>query len=98
MTIWARWNGTSLRPNWDEVVGTEVSRANPLANPLAQLMFSFLSPKLYDHTDDDGMAPAAFDDFENVNLAGSSEHAAQQEMMEALLKATVEKYITPWPI
>lgn len=33
--------------------------------------------ELYDHVGDDGMAPAAFDDYENVNLAGDPARAAK---------------------
>jgi hypothetical protein len=32
--------------------------------------------ELYSHVGDVGMAPAAFDDFENVNLAGDSSWSA----------------------
>lgn len=38
---------------------------------LLPLWDSVVGVELYDHINDTGMAPMAFDDFENVNLAGS---------------------------
>jgi len=51
LTVWVKWDGDTLRPLWDGVVGVE----------------------LYDHINNTGIAPMAFDDFENVNLAGKPE-------------------------
>lgn len=53
--------------------------------------------ELYDHTGDTGMAPAAFDDFENVNLAGRPEYAQVQAQLLARLRKEVEKWMTPNP-
>ena len=52
--------------------------------------------ELYDHTGDDGMAPAAFDDYENTNLAGNAEWAALEATMRARLVTTIKKWMTPW--
>jgi hypothetical protein len=54
--------------------------------------------ELYTHVGDDGMAPAAFDDFENVNLHGNPAYAAQEAMLLARLKEEVAKWHTPWPL
>eukprot|EP00041_Stephanoeca_diplocostata_P039278 m.1606957 g.1606957 ORF g.1606957 m.1606957 type:complete len:672 (+) comp25361_c0_seq28:3645-5660(+) len=54
--------------------------------------------ELYLHVGDDGMAPAAFDDFENINLAGQPEYAAVQASLLAQLKVEVAKWRTPWPV
>ena len=63
-----------------------------------------LSPKwqevvgieLYDHAGDDGMAPAAFDDYENVNLAGNPEWSVVQKQLRARLEMLIKRYMTPW--
>ena len=52
--------------------------------------------ELYDHTGDTGMAPMAFDDFENVNLAGKAEWAAVEADLRGRLEALVAKYMSPW--
>jgi len=53
--------------------------------------------ELYTHVGDDGMAPAAFDDYENVNLHGlPAWHDVEVELL-ARLKAEVTKWRTPWP-
>jgi len=38
------------------------------------------------------MAPAAFDDYENVNLAGKPEYAQLQATLLARLRTEVERY------
>jgi hypothetical protein len=43
------------------------------------------------------MAPAAFDDFENVNLAGKAEWAELQAEMAAQLQFEVGRWQTPNP-
>ena len=53
--------------------------------------------ELYDHSGDDGMAPAAFDDYENENLAGRSEWAAVQAALLARLRREVKRWQTPNP-
>eukprot|EP00730_Choanoeca_flexa_P013745 TRINITY_DN5658_c0_g2_i1.p1 TRINITY_DN5658_c0_g2~~TRINITY_DN5658_c0_g2_i1.p1 ORF type:complete len:644 (+),score=152.35 TRINITY_DN5658_c0_g2_i1:27-1958(+) len=53
--------------------------------------------ELYDHRTDDGMAPAAFDDFEVENLAYDSNH---QELLKQLLDqlhSEVKQWFTPNP-
>jgi len=52
--------------------------------------------ELYDHAGDNGMAPMAFDDYENVNLAGKPEWATVEVNLRARLEALVAKYRTPW--
>jgi iduronate 2-sulfatase len=49
--------------------------------------------ELYDHMGDVGMAPAAFDDYENVNLAGKPEYAQLQATLLARLRTEVERWI-----
>lgn len=44
------------------------------------------------------MAPAAFDDYENVNLAGQPEYVEVQASLLAQLKTEVAKWRTPWPL
>ena len=46
---------------------------------------------------DDGIAPAAFDDYENVNLHGNPEFAEIEAQLLAQLKALVAMWRTPWP-
>eukprot|EP00045_Choanoeca_perplexa_P010749 m.111209 g.111209 ORF g.111209 m.111209 type:complete len:643 (+) comp15379_c0_seq1:1244-3172(+) len=53
--------------------------------------------ELYDHHGDDGMAPAAFDDFEVENLAYESEHQELLQQQLTLLHAEVAKWFTPNP-
>lgn len=53
--------------------------------------------ELYTHVGDDGMAPAAFDNFENVNLHGNPEYAEIEVALLARLKVEVAKWRTPWP-
>merc|ERR1712187_43423 len=74
MTQWVRWNGSGLRPIWDNPVGIE----------------------LYTHQGDDGMVPAAFDDFENENLAGRPEFAHVQAILSARMRQEVERWIFPF--
>lgn len=54
--------------------------------------------ELYSHVGDTGVARAAFDSYENVNLAGNPAYAEQQAGMLLQLKALVAKYRTPWPV
>eukprot|EP00056_Hartaetosiga_gracilis_P012982 m.210119 g.210119 ORF g.210119 m.210119 type:complete len:630 (+) comp13779_c2_seq20:127-2016(+) len=53
--------------------------------------------ELYDHTNDTGMAPSAFDDYEVINLAGNPAYADVQKSMTTLLKEEVLRWITPNP-
>ena len=56
-----------------------------------------MARELYDHAGDTGLAPAAFDDFENENLAGRPAYAHVQAALLARLRAEVEKWMTPNP-
>jgi len=51
--------------------------------------------ELYSHEGNTGLGPAAYDDFENENLAGKPEYAAIQGKLLKRLQAEVEKWITP---
>ena len=51
--------------------------------------------ELYTHTGDDGMAPAAFDDYENTNLAIQPQYAPLRDKLLAQLRELVEGYIPP---
>ena len=44
------------------------------------------------------MAPAAFDDYENVNLAGNPAWAEREADLRTRLIALVAKWRTPWPV
>ena len=52
-----------------------------------------VATELYSHLGDDGIAPAAFDDFENVNLAGSPAWAAVESALLARLEVEVKRWI-----
>ena len=52
--------------------------------------------ELYDHAGDTGMAPAAFDDFENENLAGRPEHSALQAGLLLRLREEVERWMVDY--
>ena len=90
VTAWQRWDGTTLRPLWGTDCGENALDTDPL-NPSVGCF------ELYAHTGDDGMAPAAFDDYENVNLAKDPAHASQLQMMLEMLHHEVEKWWTPNP-
>ena len=51
--------------------------------------------ELYSHAGDDGMASAAFDDFENINLAGEPQFQHVQEQLLQQLRTMAEKWMTP---
>jgi iduronate 2-sulfatase len=53
--------------------------------------------ELYDHAGDNGMAPAAFDDFENVNLAGNAAYASIEAELRARQIEEIKRWITPNP-
>ena len=55
---------------------------------------SVVGVELYDHDGDDGMAPAAFDDFENVNLAGNPAYADVEQQLRARQILEIKKWIT----
>lgn len=74
ITVWTRWDGANLRPDWNETIATE----------------------LYSHVGDNGMAPAAFDDYENVNLASRPEYGPVLKTLRAKLIKMVEGYIAPF--
>eukprot|EP00039_Didymoeca_costata_P031474 m.34908 g.34908 ORF g.34908 m.34908 type:complete len:665 (+) comp8803_c0_seq1:68-2062(+) len=75
ITQWVVWNGTGLRPLWNEPVATE----------------------LYSHIGDTGIAPMAFDDYENENLANNPDYADIKEKLLLELVALAESYMTPNP-
>ena len=62
-TLWVKWNGDTLKPDYSQVVGEE----------------------LYDHLGDTGMSTDS--DAENVNLATSTQYAAQKAQLHAALLA-----------
>ena len=51
--------------------------------------------ELYTHEGDDGMVPAAFDDFENTNLAGHPDYENVQKQLTAQLRELAEQWMTP---
>jgi len=51
--------------------------------------------ELYDHGTDDGTAPAAFDNFENVNLHGNPAFADIEKDLRARQLVEIQKWITP---
>ena len=56
VTAWSTWDGAALRPIWGSHCG-EASRDPEPGNSKVGCY------ELYSHTGDDGMAPAAFDDY-----------------------------------
>jgi hypothetical protein len=42
------------------------------------------------------MAPMAFDDYENVNLAGSPQYADVEKALVVRLKQEVARWMVPW--
>ena len=59
VTAWQRWNGATLRPVWDSDCGQHFQEGAQWSGNAKVGCF-----ELYAHTGDDGMAPAAFDDYE----------------------------------
>jgi hypothetical protein len=53
--------------------------------------------ELYNHTGDTGVVPAAFDDYENVNLAKDPAFKAKLEEMLEQLHFEVQRWWTPNP-
>ena len=64
-TEWATWNGTSLRPIWERLVGTELYSHDTFATGL------------HCNAEENG----CFDAFENVNLSKDVAHAADVKML-----------------
>jgi hypothetical protein len=67
VTAWQTWDGLNLRPLWGSDCGSKGlpnGAADPEPSNAAVGCF-----ELYSHVGDDGMAPAAFDGYENTNLA-----------------------------
>ena len=56
VTAWSTWDGAALRPIW----GSHCGEASPDPEPGNSKVGCY---ELYSHTGDDGMAPAAFDDY-----------------------------------
>ena len=50
-----------------------------------------VASELYDHYGDDGVGAAAYDDFENVNLAHEPARRAQVQALAARLRAQFER-------
>ena len=90
LTAWQRWDGQRLRPIWGSDCGEGVADPEPGNGRVGCF-------ELYSHIGDDGMAPAAYDDFENENLAHDPAHAQRLKDMRAMLQAEVERWITPNP-
>lgn len=65
---------------------------------LAPIWSEVVAAELYSHVGDDGMAPAAFDNYENVNLAGQPAFKTIETDLFERLKAEVAKWRTPWPV
>ena len=86
-TSWQRWDGKRLRPIWGSDCGENALDPEPGNGRVGCF-------ELYSHIGDDGMAPAAYDDYENVNLAHDPAHASTLKEMRQLLQTTVERYIT----
>eukprot|EP01050_Picozoa_sp_SAG11_P020412 SAG11_NODE_3434_length_2450_cov_1.447044_3_plen_110_part_00 len=91
VTAWQAWDGANLRPDWGADCG---SKGLPNGGPGNAAVGCY---ELYAHTGDDGMAPAAFDDYENVNLAQDPAHKEKLAEMLAQLRQEVERWITPNP-
>lgn len=72
-TEWATWNGTTLKPMWDQLIGTEMYSHDPGATGLKC----------------NGKMNSCFDDSENVNLAKDAAHAATAKALSAKLHAIV---------
>ena len=90
VTAWQRWDGAALRPIWGSDCGSLVPERGSDNAAVGCI-------ELYAHDGDDGMAPGAFDDFENVNLAKDPAHAATLAILLAQLRFEVERWITPNP-
>ena len=56
VTAWSTWDGAALRPIW----GSHCGEASPDPEPGNSKVGCY---ELYSHAGDDGMAPAAFDDY-----------------------------------
>ena len=52
---------------------------------------ALVASELYDHYGDDGVGAAAYDDFENVNLAHEPARRAQVQALAARLRAQFER-------
>ena len=73
LTLWATWNGTALRPEWDKLAGTELY-AHPAGSGAAGTMC-------------DTMQNSCFDDSENVNVADANSQVVVE--LTAMLKRIV---------
>jgi hypothetical protein len=95
VTAWSTWDGAALRPIWGSHCGeTERPDGSPDPEPGDATVGCY---ELYQHAGDTGMAPAAFDDYENVNLAKDPAHKQKLEEMLAQLHTEVERWWTPNP-
>ena len=97
VTEWSTWDGKALRPIWGSHCGeNELPNGSPDPEPGNEKVGCY---ELYSHTGDDGMVPAAFDDYENVNLALSDDPVHKQKLQEMLaqLHYEVERWWTPNP-
>ena len=96
VTAWQAWDGAKLRPIWGAECG-ETALPNGQPDPDQPINSKVGCFELYSHAGDDGMAPAAFDDYENVNLAQDPAHANKLQEMLAMLHHEVERWWTPNP-
>ena len=61
------------------------------ARKQADEITGLVAAELYDHYGDDGVGAAAYDDFENVNLAHEPARRAQVQALAARLRAQFER-------
>ena len=88
VTAWSTWDGAALRPIW----GSHCGEASPDPEPGNSKVGCY---ELYSHAGDDGMAPAAFDDYvstaRNPSLglcpARSSAALPEEPLFQALSSA-----------
>eukprot|EP00656_Telonema_subtile_P007510 TRINITY_DN13522_c0_g1_i2.p1 TRINITY_DN13522_c0_g1~~TRINITY_DN13522_c0_g1_i2.p1 ORF type:complete len:562 (+),score=89.18 TRINITY_DN13522_c0_g1_i2:201-1886(+) len=56
-----------------------------------------IATELYSHVGDTGMGNAAFDDFENINLANDPEYAPLLQTLVTRMETEIKKWFTPNP-
>ena len=71
--------------------GTESRGPGKDASSQISLPSCLVASELYDHYGDDGVGAAAYDDFENVNLAHEPARRAQVQALAARLRAQFER-------
>ena len=76
----------------DEAGGVALGAARDLLGCVADWSpAGLVASELYDHYGDDGVGAAAYDDFENVNLAHEPARRAQVQALAARLRAQFER-------